>query len=189
MAVLYLNTRIMGLMVVSSTEIYRNREKKIIEHSLLKERIAMYHTVHYDLRELVWRDIYSEYQRQGKLWILWRKFDPLALMVIDRLRHFNGKILINNWHLNGVNEYCGARPNVIPDGHNWAYDTTHHDWNTFDLHPLEISHIELYNNILDNQIVYPEITGIENIELTNGWVHVTTSNFGLGNKQIRIIGE
>ena len=166
---------------------YTKRESRILLNPPLAKRIPFYKPIYFELYELVWKSIYENYHSKNKDWILWRKFDNIALIVLDRLRLNCGSIVINNWYWGGNLQYSGARPFIKPPDQNWFYNTTHKDFNTFDLHSQEMTAKELYNHILDNQNQYPEITVMENIKLTPNWVHISTCNFG-DNGKIRIIG-
>ena len=153
----------------------------------LNKRLPIYKPKHFKIYELVYPELYNEYVGKDKEWILWRRFDKFALVVIDRLREQFGRIIINDWKWGGGLKYSGVRPLVIPKGEHWSKYTTHVDFNTFDLHPKNIGIKDLYEHIIRNATLYKEITVMEHYSLTPTWLHISTCNFGDTETSIRII--
>jgi len=155
----------------------------------------MYRCNYFTLRELVPPEVYYEYEKRGRLWVLWRRFDDRFLMTLDQLREDFGVAYLNNWHRGGKLKYSGVRPETIPQGENWAEDTSHRDWNTGDIKFYAFKGLKYkdrckeYDRVRETILEgnYKHITVIESGKYAPNWLHFSTGNFRNGNGSIKVI--
>lgn len=60
----------------------------------------------------------------------------------------------------------------MPDSKIGAFRSQHKRGGAFDLHPQHITPMELFEHIMHYRTLYPEITAIEDIAKTPGWLHL-----------------
>jgi len=94
--------------------------------------------------ELVPRETYELYERQGKLGQIWWLFDPRTLVVGDLIRKRYGKMIANTWWWGGRHHYRGYRP---PGCHVGAERSQHRFGRAQDLVPSEVTVEEIWADI------------------------------------------
>ena len=127
----------------------------------------MYKCKHFTLEELLPKQFFSEFfpTHGDKLWQLFR---PTALKTIDGLRECYGKMFCNNWKWGGHLQFCGYRPPTCGVG---SLLSQHRFANAFDLHPQEVSVLEIREDILNGK--WPTIRGLE---VNVSWLHIDFRN-------------
>ena len=137
------------------------------------EVLNYYKPEHFELYELVPRDIYERYSTIGKLHILWGILDPRVLWTNDRLRERYGRMVMNDWWWGGKNQYRGWRP---PNCEIGSILSQHRFARGSDLIPTETTAERIRDDILadpfDEDFQY-----ITCIEMDVGWLHFDTRNW------------
>jgi len=148
----------------------------------------MYICKHFNLHELVYPELYKQYEE--KQWALWKIFNPNILITADRLREFlKCKVIINNWYWGGSFRYSGLRPIDCKVGaplsdHKFAHALDlkfeSNIWNPERLREYMKSigcFEEGFSSRIDDE-AYPFIL-ITSIEWNPGmtWFHVSCSNY------------
>lgn len=70
----------------------------------------MYKPEFISARELVWKELYLQVEKQKATDRIFWQFNPLVLKTADMLRKRYGSITINNWHSGGTLQQRGLRP-------------------------------------------------------------------------------
>lgn len=149
---------------------------------------------HFDLKELVNPDIYAKFGDRSADFI-----NPTLPETLEELRlNIANKIKVNDWHLGGNYKDSGLRmPLIIPDkpeilailNSNYDFEdtysmlvksfkgvgaqlSTHKQGVTADCKFETMTPREVYYHILNNQKKYPYIIRMENIDYTDGWLHI-----------------
>ena len=125
----------------------------------------MYKCKHFIIQELVPKDIYEKYGEQA-----WQFLDERALITLDALREYYGKIVINDWNWGGKNQYRGFRPPNCTIG---AKLSQHRFGRAFDciLRQNGINHGRDF--ILEHPDYFPYINAIE---MDVNWLHLDVRN-------------
>lgn len=129
-----------------------------------------YRTKYFRLVELVSRQIYE--QRGDRAWEL---LQPAALRTLDLIREKFGRIVVNNWHVNGRYNESGLRAFTTGTGAEWSQ---HKYGGAFDCKFLDTSPADAYAYIREHPAEFPELTVLENIEKTPTWLHFDVRNHG-----------
>ncbi len=136
----------------------------------------MYKTEYYTLSELVHPQIIKAIGAIN----CWLRLDADVLRDIDYIREewyfiYRSGIYVNRLNLTPALDSRGARPPDDPDG---SFQSTHKNWNTFDLEPVNGKHRELYNFIkgLIKSGKLKSINTLEDFEYTLKWVHAAKMN-------------
>ena len=131
----------------------------------------MYKCEYFGIKELVSPIVYEKWGEQA-----WMFFNPETLKSLDHIRESYGSpIIINNWASGGQLKQCGLRSNMddLVKNKKTLYLSAHTMGKGFDLHCFYGNNNKLwqhcYNLILGKKISFKRL---ENIKLTNGWVHI-----------------
>jgi hypothetical protein len=121
------------------------------------------------LQEFVPKSIYSKFKNSAA-WFVQKRLVYAAQCIRNR---FKKPMIINNWHTreHGGYQFRGFRDPLCTVG---AEMSQHRFGRAFDFHIKGLSHEEIFQDIIDNELQYMSygITTVENIEHTNGWIHV-----------------
>ena len=126
---------------------------------------------HFQPYELVSRETYDLFKRQGKLDQIWWLFDPRILLVGDRIRNRYGKITCNDWWYGGSNHYRGWRPALCRVG---TAHSQHRFGRALDLIPEKVTVDEIRHEIIDEGEDFGFITCVE---ADVSWLHVDCRNY------------
>lgn len=149
----------------------------------------MYKCKHFEIRELVSKDVYKFYKPKYGENFIWCFFDNDVLADIDTIREQYGSgLVINNWAAGGQYNESGLRSNVdsLVKSKKTPYLGGHNLAKGFDLKPLDKNYKRLYSVIweLMNNGRLKKLKRLENINSTPTWVHVDGLETGNGKPQI-----
>lgn len=95
-------------------------------------------------------------------------FDDRVISAFKRLKIKYPDIYVNNWHAGGNLKQCGFRDDIKTG----AKYSQHRYGRGLDIHATKSQLIEIYRDIVRNRHQWPEITCVEDIRDTNGWIHI-----------------
>lgn len=124
----------------------------------------LYDCKHFKLVELVHPQIFKAWGQR-----CWEFLDPRLLLTLDQLRVRYGSIYLNNWDAGGALESCGLRPFSSAVG---AAMSQHKFGRAGDTHYNGKTPQEVYDDILANAHLFPELRRVEDIVSTPAWIHV-----------------
>jgi len=117
----------------------------------------------FHIKELVSKCAFEAFK--GNRDFLLSRFSSKGLETLQALRNRFGVTLVNNWHINGENQYRGFREYDCPIG---ARFSQHKLGNAFDCSFVNFTAEEVRRYILDNPQEFPYITAIEG---QVSWLH------------------
>jgi hypothetical protein len=166
----------------------------------------IYTCKHYKLHELVYPELYNEYNKKGLLYLLWGILDSKSLMIADKIwEYLNARsfskvsVIINNWKWGGNFRYSGLRPFDCPEGSKLSM---HKYGKANDLKWNDLGGPEALREYMKSigcfepgfrqrkdseALPFVDITRIEWID-NMSWFHYDTSNGGNADGSIRIVG-
>lgn len=103
----------------------------------------------------------------------WELLNAKLLITIDALRARFGAIGINSWHSGGTLRESGLRPWNTLTGAVWS---EHKYGCAMDLHPKDISPVEMQREVLAHPDAFPFLTCMEDAAKTVTWLHVDVRN-------------
>ena len=132
--------------------------------------VLTYRSKCFRITELVSRQIYQE--RGDRAWEL---LQPAALRTLDLLREKFGRIVINNWNVQGPYNESGLRHFETGTGAEWSM---HKFGGAFDCKFQDTTPQDAHAYILANPDQFPELTTLEAIKSTPTWLHFDVRNHG-----------
>ncbi len=94
--------------------------------------------------------------------------DDRIIAAFKRLRVKYPDIYCNNWHVGGIFKQSGFRDDVKTG----AEFSQHRYGRGLDIHTSKSSLQAIYSDIVRNRHQWPEITCVEDIKITKGWIHI-----------------
>lgn len=133
---------------------------------------------YFKLEELVYPEVF--HARGVRSWEL---LNVKLLHTLDDLRAKFGPLGVNTWHVGGDLVASGLRPWNTLTGAVWSM----HKWGcAADLHPRDISPLEMQREILAHPDAFPHLTCMEDAQATVTWLHVDVRNH-LQDSQIWVV--
>lgn len=129
----------------------------------------MYRCKFFSIRELVCPEYLDAYP-EG---VLWSRFSPDRLRVLDRIREDFGPVVINGRFGGQVFTESGARAHGTDTG---APLSMHKLWAAFDLKFTETTPLAVQGAILSDPARYAPVTRMEDARITATWLHIDFGN-------------
>lgn len=112
---------------------------------------------HFNLDELVPKEIYMQYYEKSKQFL-----DPKGIQMLEGLRtFFNTPIIVNDWWSGGLKNYCGFRP---PDYNKGSVLSQHKFGRGYDVHFPNGTNYEKIRQIIRDKYDTFKSMGITTIE-------------------------
>lgn len=121
-------------------------------------------TRNFELQEFVHPEIYRRIGNRSADFL-----HPLLARTIQELRNRFGKIIINDWLWGGELVDSGLR---LPQGTVGADLSAHRFGCAADIKIETVIPIDVQQQIMQHQHIYPHITRMENADITKTWLHI-----------------
>lgn len=128
----------------------------------------MYRCKHFILQELVGPEIF---QARGER--AWELLQPAILITLDRVHDLFGAVTVNNWHAGGDFKESGLRNFNTLTG---ALYSMHKYGGAMDMKFRTVTPEEVSKYLLEHRTDFPELTCLENAEITKTWLHADCRN-------------
>lgn len=140
--------------------------------------MTMYICEHFDIRELISRELFQEYESEQ--WRLWMMFDDRALKILDFLSENLGATIVNTWHSTRMSAAYGFRDEsgLRVKGMKYYKPTSQHSFGRgfdtlFRYHRAQ----DVRKDIIEGKTVLPFATRLEKAV---SWFHFDTGNVNAG---------
>lgn len=120
------------------------------------------------LEELVPKAVFIARGERG-----WELLDSRALASLDSLRQTFGPVIVNDWHAGGRFQNSGLREWTAQDGAVWSQ---HKFGRAFDTKFKRATPREVFDYVLAFPDKFPFITVLENVNVTETYLHFDTRN-------------